>query len=225
MRNFYFLFLIVALLAGCAAPASSVNDQPKTWFIFLETGKKSDGNKEAMAERQRGHIANFQRLFGEKKLQAAGPMADPSTLKRGIVVVQAANRDVLKEYFLPDAYVSEGYMTLNATPARVRKSLNTEGVTPDKIEEGRILMISRPVEATGAATHAAGDKFLQGLLDSGAIGAWYSLESGPIAEVMFVKSTDSAAMEKMLSAHPQVVANQATVSVWRQWLSRGVVPG
>ena len=118
----------ILILAACAqTPEAAESKADNIWFIFLETGKKTPADKDIVGNMQRGHIDNFKRLHGEKKLFAAGPLQDPSTLKRGIVVVKAPTNEVLKTYFQPDAYVREGYMTLNAMPAVAHKALESEG--------------------------------------------------------------------------------------------------
>ena len=72
----------------CAqTPNSSPVNTEKLWFILFEAGKKTPHDKATVAQMQRGHIDNFKRLFAEQKLFAAGPLQNPSTLKRGIVIV------------------------------------------------------------------------------------------------------------------------------------------
>lgn len=68
-------------LAACVhTPEITEVKADKFWFIFLETGKKTPADKELVGKIQRGHIDNFKRLHSEKKLFAAGPLQDPSTL-------------------------------------------------------------------------------------------------------------------------------------------------
>lgn len=206
-------FAALAGLAGCAtAPPAG----PRDWFIFMEAGRKTPDDRAAVAAMQRGHIENFKRLFAEGRLFAAGPMRDPVGLKRGMVTVRATTRAELQGFFQPDDYVREGYMTLNAVPATAHKALNTEGIDASRVEEVRIVQVSRPA-GDGAA--AARQAFLRGLLDGGRVGAWYTLHEGPVAEVLFARSTDSAALEAAFAGLP----GGGEVAVWRQWLSPGVV--
>lgn len=192
------------------------------WFIFLERGKPTPPDKAAVEAMQRGHIENFKRLFAEGKLFAAGPMRDPSGVKRGIVVVKASSMDQLMSYFQPDEYVREGYMTVNAQPVTIRRALHHEGIDPNGIEEVRIMLLGR--SATGeSATDAARHAHLQGLLDSGRIGAWYSPQQGPVGEILFARSTDSAALESALAGYPGVAEQRVSLAVWSQWLGKGVL--
>ncbi len=210
-----------AALAGLAGCATAPPGGGRDWFIFLETGRQTPDDRAAVAAMQRGHIDNFKRLFAEGKLFAAGPMRDPARLKRGMVTVRAASLAELRGYFQPDDYVREGYMTLNAVPATAHKALNTEGIDASRVEEVRIVLIGRtPADATLAAARQA---HLRGLVDRGVAGAWYTLHEGPLAEVLFARSTDTAALQAAFAGYPGLGADGAALSVWAQWLSPGVV--
>jgi uncharacterized protein YciI len=223
----------VALAAGCAAtpdagqpsifagemrPAS----RDEMWFVFLESGKTGFTERTALEAMQRGHIANFQRLFAEKKLFAAGPLKDPSEFKRGIVVVKAPTQQELGSYFQPDQYVREGYLKLNAAPALVNRPLATEGIDSSGMEEVRIVQLMRGAKPLAAAEAAAQRSALQRLVDQGTFGAWYTLEAGPVAEVLFSKNRDDKALQQALAQLPAVKGG-APVAVWGQWFAKGVL--
>jgi uncharacterized protein YciI len=203
--------------------AQEAMDRRPTWFIFLETGKKTPDDKDAVQKMQTGHIENFKRLFGEKKLLAAGPLSDPSKIKRGIVVVKAVSKEELLTYFQPDDYVREGYMRANAIRCVAHKPLNTEDIDPNGIEEERIVQITRPVEKLTSDQQRATHAFLQALVDKGIVGAWYTLESGDVAEILFCRTTDTKALEALFAECPAVKSSKAAVQIWPQWLSKGVV--
>jgi len=205
----------LAALAGCALPTPAPPPDER-WFIFLESGRKTPDDREAVMAMQRGHIDNFKRLFAAGQLSAAGPLRDPAGRKRGIVVVRAASRSDLAGLFQPDAYVREGYMTLNAVPVTAQRPLNTEGIDDSRIEEVRIVLVGRPA---GAADDMARHSRLRALVDAGQFGAWYSLHEGPLAEVLFARTTDTAALQSALAGLPAA----GDVQVWSQWLSPGVV--
>ena len=219
--------LFVVSLSGCAQVAqtrSVVSNQHSDWFVFLESGKPTPPDKEVVAAMQKGHLANFGKLFGEKKLSAAGPLTDPTGLKRGIVVVNAPNMDVLRGYFKADQYVSDGYMTLNARRAIAQKPLNTVGINPNEIEEVRIIQISRPALVLDTEADNNDKAFLQSLVDNQMVGAWYTLADGPVAEILFARGRDTRRLQEMFARHPSASAMGALVMVWPQWLSKGVVP-
>ena len=226
MRFFRYLptLLLMFVLVGCATNSAPASESVRTWFIFLETGKKTPDDREAVSKMQTGHIDNFKRLFGEKKLMAAGPLRDPTGFKRGIVVVRAATREEIDRYFQPDEYVREGYMTLNATPAVDRSPFNTEGIDSTGVVEGRIIQISRPATPLAADAEKAGTAFLQALLDQGTVGAWYHLDSGPLSDILFAATKDTAMLERALAEHPALKNKSSTLAIWGQWLSKGVIP-
>lgn len=225
--------LAALVLAACAAPAPVTPDvfanrpthaasRDEMWFVFLESGKTGFSERTALEAMQRGHIANFQRLFGEKKLFAAGPLKDPTEFKRGIAIVKAASQQTLADYFQPDQYVREGFLKLNAAPALVNKALATEGIDSSGIEEVRIVQLMRGDKALSASEAAAQRAQLQRLVDQGPFGAWYTLEAGPVAEVLFSRSKDDKALQTALAALPAVKAG-APVAVWTQWFAKGVL--
>ena len=223
MSGLHGCLLLVGLAALAGLPAQARGEPGGHWFIFLESGKPTPDDKEAVAKMQRGHIDNFKRLFAEGKLLAAGPLRDPAKVKRGIVVVRAQTVAELLGYFQPDEYVRDGYMTVNAVPARVNKALNSEGIDDTAIEEVRILQVRRPAVAPEAELQAKQRAFLQALLDKGSVGAWYTLESGPVAEVLFARTTDSAALETAMAGNPGAGSGSANFSIWSQWLGKGVL--
>jgi uncharacterized protein YciI len=226
------MWLAAFVLAACA----TVSDAPdifssretrapsrdEMWFVFLESGKTGFSERAALEAMQRGHIANFQRLFGEKKLIAAGPMKDPTELKRGIVVVRAPSQQLLADYFQPDQYVREGYLKLNAAPALANKPLATEGVDSSGIEEVRIVQVMRGDKVLSSSEGAAQRAMLQRLVDQGPFGAWYTLEAGPVAEVLFSRNKDDKTLQTALAGLPAVKGG-APVAVWPQWFAKGVL--
>ncbi len=215
--------IIALALTSALSLAEEKADKRPTWFIFLETGKPTPEDKDAVAKMQAGHIQNFKRLFGEKKLFAAGPLRDPARKKRGIVVVKAGSKAELLTYFQPDEYVREGYLIANAVRSVVHKPLNAEGIDPDSIEEERIVLITRPTKPPKRKEKRETVAFLQALVDQGTVGAWYTLESGDVAEVLFCRSTDTKALEGTFAQLPAVKASNANALIWPQWLSKGVV--
>ncbi len=221
MRQKLITFWLSALLmAGCV----SLNEKPsitadRTWFIFLETNKPVT-DKVLGATMQRGHIANFKRLFDLQKLAAAGPLQDPSGLKRGIVVVAAPSMPVLESYFQPDQYVRDGYMALNAVPCLVNKPLNTTGIDPNGIEEVRIVQIMRTADEQVSQRDRL---VLEELVANGNFGAWYSPETGPVAEILFSRTTDNKKLLELIQQHAGRFSAGREIKVWRQWLSKGAV--
>lgn len=215
--------VIALALTSALSLAEEKADKRPIWFIFLETGKPTPEDKDAVAKMQAGHIQNFKRLFGEKKLFAAGPLRDPARKKRGIVVVKAESKTELLTYFQPDEYVREGYLIANAVRCVDHNPLNTEGIDPDGIEEERIVLITRPTKPPTRKEKRETVAFIQNLVDKGTVGAWYTLEGGDIADVLFCRTNDTKALEDIFAQLPRVKGSKASALVWSQWLSKGVV--
>ena len=105
----------------------------------------------------------------------------------------------------------------------VHKPLNTEGIDPDGIEEGRIVLTTRPTKPPTRKEQRENEAFFKALVDQGTVGAWYTLERGDVAEVLFCRSTDTKALEAIFAQLPTVKGAQASALIWPQWLSKGVV--
>jgi uncharacterized protein YciI len=218
------VFLLLALTALSFLSVFAAGGLKKQdYFVFLETGKPTPDDDAAVTKMQQGHLANFTRLFGEGKLFAAGPMRDPDGLKRGIIWVEADSKEELMTYFGPDQYIQNGHMTVNATPCRVNKALNTKDIDPSGIEEVRIIQIMRPARTLTAVESEANHAYLQELVDRGRVGGWFTLETGPVAEVLFWNTKDSALVKQVFSFYPSARNGDAEVKIWGQWIGKGVV--
>jgi hypothetical protein len=106
-------------------------------------------------------------------------------------------------------------------PCIANRALATEGIDPSAIEEVRIVLLMR---AAGLSAAEAADQRarLRELVDRGRFGAWYTLDSGPIAEVLFSREKEEQALQAALAALPAVKGG-VPVSVWPQFLGKGVL--
>jgi uncharacterized protein YciI len=128
----------IVLLLLIFAAAQCVAQEPKLWFVFLVRGDGKRPPAPELEKLQKRHIANFRRLFGEKKLLAAGPLQDPTQFKRGIVVLWVPTMKDVQECFLPDQYVQLGIMNLQVGEWKAnRDGINTADPDPNAIEENR----------------------------------------------------------------------------------------
>jgi len=198
---------LIGSAALMALPLRAADTPRRDWFIFLERGKPAPADKVEVQRMMDLHLGNFMRLFNDGTLDAAGPMRDPSGLKRGIVVVKASSREELMGYFQPDEFVREGFMTVNAAPARALKALHRDIDPNAGIEEARIAMLPRSAGVPEGRVRA--------LLDSGGFGAGYALDEGEFAYVLFALTTDTAALDKLLEG--------TNAQVWPQYIGKGVL--
>ena len=114
-------------------------------------------------------------------------------------------------------------MTLNATLSVAHRPLATEGIDASGVEEVRIIQILPTSTIATGGERQADHAFLQSLLDKGTIGAWYSMENGPVSEVLFSRTTDTKMLDDTFAQYLATKSGIAKIVVWRQWLSKGVV--
>lgn len=110
MNHFRWLALTATICINFVSNCQA-NDGKKDYFVFLTTGKSTDGvAPEEIQKKQAAHLGNFGRLAQLGSLTTAGPCADPDKVTRGIVVINAESIADAETLFAPDPYVSEGYM-------------------------------------------------------------------------------------------------------------------
>ena len=98
-----FLFLTLTI-----SQVETANDQTRDYFVFLTTGKSTQGiAADVIQQQQVAHLDNFGRLAKLGSLTVAGPCVDPNKSTRGIVVVHANSVNDAESKFATDPYVSE----------------------------------------------------------------------------------------------------------------------
>lgn len=229
----YLARLAVLALALVAAAFAVPQGQPKhLWWVFLVRGDgprpKEDKDLEAM---QAAHIGNFKRLFGEKKLIAAGPMKDPTQFKRGIVVLTVKTKQDVMDCFKPDPYVQGKIMNVEVHPITVAFGhLETEKIDPEGIEENRIVIFSpNPKPSIGPYSHSSRSRHMQHVLKDGkkaGLSFYASVENDPnIVAIALFKGKDDAAIQEWLDADVMLKQGAWIVTTMPQWLAKGVLTG
>jgi uncharacterized protein YciI len=222
---------MVSLAALCLGIASmSFIQQPTfaepSFLGFLVTGKNPPkATTEEIQGYQRAHIENFKRLHGDQKLATAGPMADPTKLKRGIVVLCVKEKSEIPSLFQADPYVAKGFMELQIHAIKpVFGKIHTEGIDPNGIEENRIVLFS-PVD--GARSDASLDlKQLEHLKSAQTAGlAFYALvqKSGDYQAVALFLGKNDADIQKWIDDSPMVKLKVWSATKMPQWLGKGVI--
>lgn len=229
------LLLAVSVLAGAGAAlaqqAGKSTDLPqqKLYWVFLTTGKSTQGVERAEIEAmQAAHIANFGRLHADGKLFAAGPMADPDKKKRGIVVVTAADVQSLPQLFEPDPYVSQGYMTLDATEMEIAVGEFYAAVDPANLAEHRLVLLE---DAQAGAAELTADERKANLdycesihaPDRLCFAAWLQGDAAHRRAVLIFRQLDDDALAKLLNDLPAVKSQAWKSTTFPLYLSDGVV--
>jgi len=97
------------------SPVASAS-APKLFFVFLNRAPNAPSySKEKSEEIQAGHMANIKRLYGEGKLEVAGPFMDDTPL-RGIFIFKAASVNEVKEWIATDPAVKAGRLVGDVHP-------------------------------------------------------------------------------------------------------------
>ena len=123
--------------------------KPTIYFGFFTRGSGPRPTDPAVVEKmQADHIGNLKRLHGEGRLLAAGPLADPTKQRRGILVLKAATREEIQGFFTNDPYVKTGIMTVSVEAWQVDQSrFNDHPVDPDSIAEFRLVLVPNNSDA------------------------------------------------------------------------------
>jgi uncharacterized protein YciI len=214
---------LAILLFGVLSTVALAQSTPPTrnWFVVLQKGPTPRGTDEDVKRMQQAHLSNFDRLYEEGKLFMAGPLRDPTGIKRGIIGVQAADRQTLLSYFSADPYVQSGMMVIDAQEWKVdRAKVNDNVPDPDKMAEMRFVLMKaqRPIPPSILKQHEAFvDKNLKPALHG------QILRNSAFEEVMFFLSNDSAAVDHQLSLDPLVRHGYVAVELMPLWMADGVL--
>lgn len=203
--------------AAAPEPAAAPPGSDRLWWIFLVKGDKSSPpDPVERQKRQDGHIANFKVQFAAGRLISAGPLADPTKVRRGIVVLKVpTGADVLK-CFETDPYVQEGIMKVVARPWDApHHGIHTTGIDAEKVVENRLAVLSGELTDADRA-------WLDARAEAHELNGWGRLgEPGPPqAIVLFEGTTDR---EPLLKRVPGVASGKVSYEVIPLWQSPGVL--
>lgn len=137
-----FLLLLALALSACT-PTLATEDKKLFFMFFVKSDGKRPDDKEVLAKMQRAHIDNLDRQFKLKNLIAAGPLNDPTTVRRGVAVLTVTDAQKIPGLFQEDPFVQHRLMKVvarewDADP----KGINLELPEPTKIEENRIAIVT-----------------------------------------------------------------------------------
>lgn len=198
--------------------AKSMKTEPRLFWIFLNAGKSTEGvDSEKVQEMQREHLANFKKLAEEEKLLTAGPLTDPEKKMRGIVIVRAQSKSVLKEFFQTDPFVQQGYLSIEAIEMNLELGDLNAKINPQGLEEYRLVVFERNGDQNSDATEPVSQSEKQDSYGAQIVaqlakdkdvllGASFSAKSGPNrhAVIVFAKPEDDEAIAKKVQDIPVV---------------------
>lgn len=131
---------VAATLSILMVPAA----KERLWLMFfLKQENAPTLSREESDEAFKGHIGNMQNQAKEKRLFAAGPLDDPSKVRRGITVCSAADLPGVKALFKSDPFVKAGVFTVTAMPWKVERSAFHPEVDPETLGPFRLVLFTR----------------------------------------------------------------------------------
>ncbi len=219
--------LMASTLAAIWFPASVAcraqePDSSNIYWVFLVSGKSSAGEERAAIEKmQAAHLENFGRLARAGSLLTAGPVADPERRLRGIVVLKAKSPDEFKTMFAPDPFIKNGFLQIEASEATFLKGKFAPKVTPDELEELRLVTISHVEKQSAADGMTSIVKALSGET-SLRLACQTDGESSLAGVLIFNKMPDEA-LNMLLSKLPPIAQGKLTAHPMPLYLSKGAV--
>lgn len=216
---FVLAMLAISLYAIEARPIKS-----KVWFMYFMKGDGPRPTDAAEGEKmQADHIKNMQDNAKAGKLFAAGPLQDPTQMRRGITVVKAETLQGVKDCFLHDPYVQGKIMTIATVEWDVDLKRFHPAVDPSSIVEHRLVVITRGkgMSPESPADRKAHDQTLRDL-----VATFHGVGGNAKGDLLYVSilvSTDTAAIETALRADPLIRRNILQFEILPLWMSKGVV--
>lgn len=137
------LWLPLLALAAMAVPQAAPK-APKLVFVFLTKGDvKAPADQAEREAMQKAHLGNFGKQFEAKKLIAAGPVQDPTQMRRGIVILTVDEEKEVPTLFKEDPFVRNGIMKIDAGLWHAdRAGIHEDKIDPNGLEENRIVVLT-----------------------------------------------------------------------------------
>lgn len=226
--------LFLAILALCWVVGGSQRpDEKKSvylmFFVKGEGARPSDAKEsEAVAKT---HFANMRAQAERGRLVAAGPVQDPTEVRRGITVLTLANRSELGDTFKGDEFVARDIMRIEAAEWKVDSKKFNPKVDPSTIVEHRLVLLKTgPGKSPeNEAMHKQHCELLASMEASHGLAVWGSVLPSEdksfqgVREALIFTGADTAGIERALSADVFVQRGLLTVEILPLWMSKGVV--
>lgn len=218
---------VVALVAAWAVNGSAA--EKKVFFMFFVAGEgKRPTDQKELEAMQAAHIANMGAQAKLGKLVAAGPLADPTKIRRGIVVLTVEDEKEIPGLFKSDPYVQHDIMRVVTSGWKVDAKLFNPAVDPSSIVEHRLVLMRRgrgmqPETEAMMKAHAA---LLDGMKKTHNLAVWgpaQNLEG--VREILIFTGKDTEGIEKKLREDAYVQKALLEPEILPLWMSKGVVGG
>jgi uncharacterized protein YciI len=225
-------FLAIASLCPLVgAQENSSQSPPKEplFWVFLTTGKSSQGIERAELEKmQKAHLDNFGRLHGEKKLFLAGPMSDPEKKRRGIVVVTAPDVASLPKLFEPDPFVQNGLLAIDAIPMEMVLGQFHGDIVPESLAEYRLVLLEK---GSSEAAEIPPELYAKNLSYCKTLHSperlcmvgWLSGDQDPRRGILVFRNLDDKVLRSLVDELPAVKSMDWKYTIIPLFMSDGVV--
>jgi len=231
-RCLFGLVAVVGAAFWASAPLAAEQGAPAkatVFWIFLTTGKSVQGTDPSEIQKmQAAHLANFKRLHQEGKLFTAGPMADPQKKMRGIVVVTAADRKSLADYFEPDPYVKQGFMTLDGIEMEIAVGRFQGDVDPKSLAEYRLVLLEKSQpdgNEADAAMRARNVEYCESIHDASRLcfAGWLREDKISRRGILIFRKLDDEQLKSLVDELPAVKSSAWKATTFPLYMSDGIV--
>ncbi|MGE0000757.1 MAG: YciI family protein [Fimbriimonadaceae bacterium] len=219
------------LVAVVCCSMSQEAPKPQPFLMFFTKGDGTRPQGEELTAVTQSHFANMAAQAEAGRLFAAGPLADPTEVRRGITVVTANDRNEVPKLFTADQFVQRGIMKVEAAPWDVDLAKFDPKVDPGSIAEHRLVLWRRGMGMSPEtpAMHESHRTLINGMAASHGLAVWGTL--GPSEDPTFAKVSeaaifvgkDTAGIEEALAKDLMVQRHLLEIEVIPLWMSKGVV--
>lgn len=219
--------LLVASLGGTVQEVP----KPETFLMFFVKGDGVRPQGEEMEAVTKSHFSNMAAQAKAGRLFAAGPLADPTEVRRGITVVTADDQAAVPELFFADQFVQRKIMEVEAAPWNVDLARFRPQVNPTGIVEFRLVLWKRglgmspetPAMREAHRSLIAGMGKSHGLAVWGEVGPSEAPSFSKVLEAAIFVGKDTEGIGKALGEDSLVQRNLLEIEILPLWMSEGVV--
>lgn len=225
------LFLCGLLILNSLAVSHA--QTKRLYWVFLNKGAKrsqvapmTPATREKM---QADHIANLERLGNNGDALTAGPLGDNGFI-RGIVILNVPTLEAVKESFLPDPYIQNGIMDVQAMPWIVDVGGLHKYDMPFRMAQHTLVVVLKgenwqpTKESPNRDTMPELLRSLKKLKQEGELAVSGTLqEGGDQLGILFFRSADMKKVQAELEKDPALQTKRVRVELHPQFFAAGVL--